>query len=216
MRSACQGTLTAARAALADGFAVNLSGGYHHAKPDDGEGFCVFADVSYALKSLWQDNTLADDALVLYIDLDAHMGNGVAHCFLEDPRVRLFDMYNNEIYPYDPEAAQRIDCNLPLKIGCEEDLYLGILADNLPSYVDQLTQEKPIALAVYNAGTDPYEGDELGGMKISQDGILRRDVFVFQTLQSRNIPTLFVPSGGYSKLSYQLIATSVDAMLSGS
>jgi histone deacetylase 11 len=102
MRWATAGTILAAREALRSGGVVmNLSGGYHHAGSDRGEGFCLYADVGVAVAVLRHDGLLAADDRVLYVDLDAHQGNGVARVFAHDPKVFLFDLYNRDIYPHD-------------------------------------------------------------------------------------------------------------------
>ncbi len=118
MRWAVRGSVLAARSALETGLAVNLSGGYHHAKPSGGEGFCIFSDIALIVRQLRNERMLGPGDRIVYIDLDAHQGNGVCHEFSADDRVQIFDMYNRDIYPRgDSEARQRIDCNLPLSFN---------------------------------------------------------------------------------------------------
>ena len=94
MRWAVAGSLIAAREALSTGIAVNLSGGYHHAKPDRGEGFCVFNDVAYLVHALRNEGQLTAEKRVAYIDLDAHQGNGVCHHFRADRQIFIYDAFN--------------------------------------------------------------------------------------------------------------------------
>ncbi len=99
MRWATRGTIIAAQESLIHGFAVNLSGGYHHAKPHHGEGFSIYADVGIAVASLRKDKLIAETDRVIHIDADAHQGNGICHTFMNDNRVFLFDIFNSRIYP---------------------------------------------------------------------------------------------------------------------
>lgn len=106
MRYATQGTVDAAQLALKNGVGINLGGGYHHAKNDEGGGFCVYADIPLALKELRKENP---NLKVLYIDLDAHQGNGVESCLFNDQNTYVVDCYNENNYPHDLEAAQKIN-----------------------------------------------------------------------------------------------------------
>lgn len=212
MRWAVMGTVQAGRDALASGLAVNLSGGYHHAKPDRGEGFCVYSDVAACIAMLRAEHLLATEDRIAYIDLDAHQGNGISHQFLEDSRVFLFDMFNRSLYPLDDQVArERVDCPIPLPSGCEGDRYLQLLRRHLPGFLDGIAKTHPVGLAVYNAGTDVFVDDALGGLKLSAAEVLERDLYVVRELRRRNIPAVMVLSGGYSEQSYQLVANSVVA-----
>ncbi len=213
MRWATRGTILAAEACLESGLAINLSGGYHHAKPEVGEGFCIYSDIAIAIASLRQSGKLQPNERVIYVDLDAHQGNGVCHAFLVDSRVFIFDMFNRSIYPLlDFEAKERIDCKIELPSKCDDDLYLGKLRELLPEFLDSVTRE-PVGLAIYNAGTDIYKDDPLGNMDVSAMGVRERDMFVVKELRSREIPTVMLLSGGYTRQSYQLVADSVVRLL---
>src|SRR5690606_17305009 len=107
MRWATMGTITASRLALEHGLAINLSGGYHHASPDDGHGFSASADVGLAVQYLRADGKLTESDRIVYIDLDAHQGNGVCRTFLGDPRVFIYDQYNMGIFPHNLRAQRR-------------------------------------------------------------------------------------------------------------
>jgi histone deacetylase 11 len=214
MRWAVRGTIIAAQLAMREGLAVNLSGGYHHAKLSCGEGFCLFNDIAIAVRALRRDGLLSDGSRTVYIDLDAHQGNGVCHQFKDDARTFVFDMYNQEIYPsYDAESHDRIDCDIGLSGGTSGNEYLAVLRDRLPAFLDSLGKNTPIALAIYNAGSDVVEGDPLGELGLSPSDVLERDLFVIDQLRSRNIPAIMLPSGGYTRDSYRLIATTIGALL---
>ena len=213
MRWATRGTILAATHALEHGFAVNLSGGYHHAKPDHGEGFSIYADVGIAVSQLRQQNLIKDDSRVAYIDTDAHQGNGVCHSFMSDNRVFIFDIFNAHIYPiFDVKARRRIDCEVGITHKVTDAQYMMQLRDQLPGFLDSISRS-PVEIAFYNAGTDVIEGDPLGGLRISDSTIRERDLFVVGELRKRGIPTVMVLSGGYTKQSYTLIADSVVGLI---
>jgi histone deacetylase 11 len=213
MRWATMGTIIAARQAIEHGLAINLSGGYHHASPNNGHGFSAYADVAIAIHDLRSTRRLSEDDRIVYIDLDAHQGNGVCRCFLHDKSLFIYDQFNRSIFPSDVLAQRRIDCSVPVSFPCHESDYLAALRSNLPKFLDALTQRDPFRLAIYNAGTDIFEADLLGGMSVSAKGVLERDQFVLQELIRRRIPTLVVLSGGYSRESFQLVADMVGYVL---
>lgn len=214
MRWAVSGTVLAAKEAMSSGLAINLSGGYHHAKPKRGEGFCAYSDIALAINMVRMESLVSEADTVVYIDLDAHQGNGVCHCFLDDERLRIFDLYNGDIYPaHDTVAQARIDWNLPVPSGCQTDAYLALLKKALPAFLSEVQGDGAIGLAVYTAGTDVYEADSLGQLGVSAEGILERDMFVIQMLQAQNIPTLMVLGGGYSPQSYQWVVNTVQQVL---
>jgi histone deacetylase 11 len=214
MRWATHGTILGVEQALRHGLAINLGGGFHHAKPSAGEGFCIYADAAVAVQHARSAGWIDEPSRIAYIDLDAHQGNGVCHCFRDDSRVFVFDMYNADIYPYgDRVARERIDCDLPLSMRCGDTEYIDLLRDRLPGFLDSIAHSHPIALAIYNAGTDIVVGDPLGQLNVTPAGVLQRDAFVVNTLRERGIPTLMLPSGGYTSQSYRLIAESVIAQL---
>ena len=215
MRWATMGSILAARAAMQQGAAANLAGGFHHAKPDAGEGFCLYADIPIAIEVLRREQLLKEHDRVAYVDLDAHQGNGVCHVFLQDSRVFIFDMFNRGAYPcLDRIARERIDCPIPLSAGCEDQEYLQKLRGQLPGFLDSVAGNGSLALIVFNAGTDPYEGDELGGLNLSATAMNQRDRFVIDSARDRGVPLLMLPSGGYSAMSFRLLADSVAYLLS--
>ena len=206
MRYATGGTMQAARLALDHGWAINLSGGYHHAKGHISSGFCFFADINLAAYQFLDERP---DARVMTIDLDAHQGNGFEAVFEDDPRTPTFDMYNGRIYPQDTAAAAFIKYNHPLNPGTSTDAYLHTLKSNLPQAIDA---EQP-DLIIYNAGVDIYEKDPLGGLGVSAEGIYERDLYVFSEARSRNIPIVMLLSGGYTGESFRIIGESIKRVI---
>jgi histone deacetylase 11 len=213
MKWAVRGSVLAARLALKNGWAVNLSGGYHHAKPDRGEGFCVFSDIALIVHQLRREKLLGRNDNVIYVDLDAHQGNGVCHQFLNDPTVFIFDMYNRDIYPRaDWQARDRIDSKQPVAFNCTGAEYLRTLRNNLPPFLESLARTSP-RLAIYNAGTDVFVRDKLGGMCLSAEDVLARDLFVVSELRRHQLPFVMLLSGGYSPESYRLVAGTVASLI---
>lgn len=213
MRWATRGTVLALRAALNEGVAINLGGGFHHAKPDRGEGFCLYSDIAIAVRELRTTGEIQLNRRIAYVDLDAHQGNGVCHQFREDRNVFIFDMYNSTIYPwYDVEVRRRIDCNLPLARNCTGEEYLRLLTKNLPGFLDSVSGQG-LPVGIYNAGTDVVIDDPLGQMSLTPNQILDRDLFVVDEFRRRGIPVVYLTSGGYTRRSYSLIANSVVAIL---
>ena len=214
MRWATMGTVVAAQEALQHGLAVNLSGGYHHAKPAAGEGFCLYSDIGLAVRVLTDRGLISADGTIAYIDLDVHQGNGVCHVFLHDPQVFIFDMFNPRIYPaHDTAARDRIDCPIRLPANCVDSEYMSLLSNRLQPFLDSISRNRSIALAIYNAGTDIYERDPLGQLRVSAAGILERDLYVLRELRGRGIPTMMLPSGGYTDQSHEMIATTIQSLL---
>ena len=228
MRYATQGTIVAAQVAMERGVGINLGGGYHHAKADEGHGFCPFADIPLAMKILWEE---IPNLKIMYVDLDAHQGNGVESILKDDPNVYIFDCYNENNYPWDKDAQQYIKkhivskdiyCDACLKKGaclkvhepynlwtkpCKacNDAYLASLKRELPLSI----QEFQPHIIFYNAGTDPFEGDLLGRMYLSENGIIERDEFVFQQAQENKVAICMTLSGGYSRKSGPIVGKSI-------
>lgn len=206
MKLATGGTILGVELALRFGWAINLSGGYHHAKAEDGEGFCVFADVPIALHSIWKK---CPNLKVLIVDLDAHQGNGTSSILGNDQRVAILDMYNSAIYPNDKEAAQLVKYPIRLNPQTTTEKYLNILSDLLPRAINEFNP----GLIIYNAGTDIFVEDQLGNLSVTEEGIIRRDEFVFGKAIQNKIPILMVLSGGYNKKSGYIIANSINNLM---
>jgi histone deacetylase 11 len=214
MRWACAGTLLAGQLALENGFAVNFAGGYHHAKPGSGEGFCVYSDIALLIHALRRSGRLPSYSPVAYVDLDVHQGNGVCHCFLDERNVIILDAFNRWIYPADDTLArQRVNYPLPLDEGCDDAVYLDLLRTHLPRFFDMVACTKAPALVIYNAGTDILRGDPLGRLAVSERGVLERDMFVVQQARQRDLPVVMLLGGGYTQTSHVVIADSVEALL---
>ena len=206
MRYGTGGTILACKLALQYGWSINLSGGYHHAKADHGEGFCFFADIPIAAQILWAENP---DMRIMVVDLDAHQGNGYEAIFQDDPRVFIFDMYNEDIYPADRSAAKYINFAVPVQSGATDGEYLALLETQLPPAIISSNPN----LIIFNAGTDIFKNDPLGALSISVEGIIARDEFVFKTARKLNVPVAMVLSGGYTKESSGIIAQSIINLL---
>jgi histone deacetylase 11 len=206
MRYATGGTILAFSLATQHGWAINLSGGYHHAKSDEGGGFCYYADVPIAARLFWEENP---GFILAVVDLDAHQGNGNACILGDDPRVRILDIYNGSIYPGDFEARSYVDVDLPVGMFIGDREYL----DTLEKGFEELFNGPVPDIIVYNAGTDVLRGDPLGGMGISEEGIIKRDEMVFDAARSRGIPIVMVLSGGYTRKSAGVIASSIENLL---
>jgi histone deacetylase 11 len=214
MRWATTGTIEGALATMTHRLVINLGGGYHHAKPNAGEGFCIYADAALAIDSMRRQRVLGKDDRIVHVDLDVHQGNGVCHCFAEDRAMFLFDMYNPSIYPaYDRVALDRLDCAIPLPPKSTGDEYLRLLSRRLPAFLDSAARSRPITFAIYNAGTDIYQDDLLGGLQVSHQAIVDRDWFVISELLKRGVPTLMLLSGGYHRHNYKIIADSLINIL---
>jgi len=187
-RFATGGTLRAARLALEHGMAVNLGGGFHHAGPDAGGGFCIFADMPVAIRVL-QSERLIRRALV--VDLDVHQGNGTADSVAADDHVYTFDMHQENIYPH-PKRHNDRDIALPAGTGDEE--FLAILREALP---DAFEAARP-DIVFYQAGVDGLASDPLADFAMTIDGMIERDATVFAEAHQREVPIVMVLGGGYS------------------
>jgi len=203
MLLATGGTILATELALKYGWSINLGGGYHHAYGDSGGGFCVYADISIAIKKLRKVHK--KNYKVMIVDLDAHQGNGHERDFTGDKNTYIFDMYGVPNYPNDIEARKGISKGIQLHLFMEDKEYLTLLKTELPKCFDSCKPE----LVLYNAGTDILAGDSIGAMSISPKGIIQRDEFVFQTCFERKVPIAMVFSGGYQKSNARIIADSI-------
>ncbi|NWU18477.1 HDA11 deacetylase, partial [Cephalopterus ornatus] len=178
-------------------------GGFHHCSSDKGGGFCAYADITLAIKFLFERVPGVSKATI--IDLDAHQGNGHERDFMDDPRVYIMDAYNRYIYPGDGFAKRAIKRKVELEWGTEDTEYL----QKVHTHVEGALNEFKPDILVYNAGTDVLDGDPLGGLAISPQGIVKRDEVVFKAARRRRIPVLMVTSGGYQKRTARIIADSI-------
>jgi acetoin utilization deacetylase AcuC-like enzyme len=214
------GSILAANLALQQGAAVNIAGGFHHAFPDHGEGFCMIHDVAVAIKRLHREGKVHR---VMTVDCDVHDGNGTAAIFppksrtgqplpsaagiqpnLRGVNASLRDSSQGELevftislhqannYPaYKPPSS--IDVNLP--DGTNDQQYLGWLDQALSSAFRQFEPE----LLCYIAGADPYKEDQLGGLSLTIEGLKQRDELVLRVARSRNLPVMITYAGGYAR-----------------
>jgi acetoin utilization deacetylase AcuC-like enzyme len=184
-----QGTVEAARDALAHGAGINLAGGTHHAFPDHGEGFCCFNDVALAVRRLQREGLVRR---VLVVDLDVHQGNGTAAIFADDAETYTFSMHGANNFPFRKERSRR-DVELP--DGCGDAEYLATLDRHLDEVFDAADAE----LAFYLAGADPYAGDRFGRLGVSIDGLRTRDRRVLAACRRRGLPVVLTLAGGYAR-----------------
>lgn len=188
-------TIAAARAAMAEGLAVHLGGGTHHATADKGSGFCVFNDVAVAGRLMQAEahrfGSLPRRLLRLWvIDLDVHQGNGTASIFRNDKSVFTLSIHGDKNFPFRKEDS---DLDVSLPDGCTDGDYLTALENALM----ELEGRFDAGVVLYLAGADPHEGDRLGRLKLSFDGMQARDRRVFDWCFSRRIPCVFAMGGGY-------------------
>ena len=180
------GTVEAARAALQDGIAGNLDGGTHHAFGDCGEGYCAFNDVAVAIRVLQHDGLIGRAAVV---DLDAHQGNGTAGIFASDDSVFTFSMHTRNIYPF-PKVPSKLD--VPLQEGTGDLEYNRLLEHAL-----QRVMTFAPDMIFYVAGVDTHEADGLGRLKMTHEGMQRRDRLVLEAARECDVPVVLTMGGGY-------------------
>ena len=204
-RKAAGGTIEAARQALKSPkkMAFNLGGGFHHAKPEKGEGFCIIADVPIAIRVL-QKEKLIKRALI--IDTDIHQGNGTIACLPNDPTTYTFSMHEGAIYPHPKEKG---DEDVELGGGITDAQYLEILQEKL----DQLFVKSQPDIVFHVAGCDSLKGDPLASGKMTHEGIAKRDAMVLAACKKHNVPYVMALSGGYSKDAWKAQYKSIREIL---
>jgi acetoin utilization deacetylase AcuC-like enzyme len=210
---AAGGSILAAQNALRDGVGFNIGGGFHHAFPGHGEGFCMIHDVAVAIRRLQRD---AKIRTAMTVDCDVHHGNGTAAIFagtrvpadplpsrapstLGEPKIRnahAGDVFTISLHQHNNYPAVKplssIDVDLPDGIG--DDDYLSWLDNSLSSGLRQFQPD----LLCYIAGADPYREDQLGGLALTVEGLKRRDELVFKVACARNLPVMVTYAGGYA------------------
>lgn len=183
------GTILAARNALADGAGFNLGGGFHHAFPEHGEGFCALHDVAIAIRRLQQDGAIRR---AMVVDCDVHHGNGTAKIFTGDSSVLTLSIHQFNNYPAEKPPSV-IDLHLANRVGDEE--YLDRLRGALPVAMDGFQPD----LVMYIAGADPYRKDRLGGLDLTIAGLRERDRLVMKSICERNAAVAVTLAGGYAQ-----------------
>ena len=181
-------TISAARVALEEGAAANLAGGTHHAKKDRAQGFCVFNDCVVAARVMQQEE-LADQILI--IDADVHQGNGTAEICAGDKSIYTFSIHGEKNFPTQKALS---DLDVELEDGIGDDVYLDCFRQGLTTSLNESYPD----LVFYLAGADPYEKDKLGRLKLSKDGLARRDQMVMDFCARRSLPVVMVMAGGYA------------------
>src|SRR5437899_137586 len=183
------------------GFAFNvgchIGGGLHHAFPNHGEGFCPFNDVAVAARVLQHRGV----ERIAIVDLDVHHGNGTALVFESDPTVFTFSMHQQHNYPmWKPRGS--LDVGLP--DGARDATFLGELERALPKVAAHRPQ-----CVFYLAGADPYEDDQLGGLRLTKEGLRRRDRLVVDTFRIAGVPIVVTLAGGYARRVEDTVAIHV-------
>jgi acetoin utilization deacetylase AcuC-like enzyme len=167
---------------------VHIGGGFHHAFAGHGEGFCVLNDVAVAVAKLRRDGEVRK---AMVVDCDVHQGNGTASLFAETDDVFTYSLHQMDLYPADkPEST----LDFGLWAGDGDEKYLAALHDHIPRIYEEFQPE----IIFYLAGADPYERDQLGGLRISKEGLMERGRIVIGEARRRKIPTVVLLAGGYA------------------
>ena len=200
---AAGGTILAGQSALRDGFGSNLSGGFHHAYPGHGEGFCAIHDVAVAIRKLQADGPVKK---AMVVDTDVHHGNGTAAIFRNDATVFTISIHQENNYPaHKPPSS--IDLNLDDRADDSE--YLGALIPAIQKAFDEFQPE----ILFYVGGADPYCEDQLGGLSLTKEGLKERDRKVFEEARCRRIPVATVLAGGYARRVEDTVRIHVNTIL---
>lgn len=226
---AAGGSILAAECALRDGVGINLGGGFHHAFPDHGEGFCMIHDVAVAIRRMQRDDKIET---AMTVDCDVHQGNGTAAIFAGTRTqseqlpsagpptlgaagkmrgahagdVFTISLHQENNYPaWKPRSS--IDVDLP--DGIEDEAYLAWLDNALSSGLRQFEPD----LICYIAGADPYREDQLGGLSLTIEGLKKRDELVFRVARARNIPIMVTYAGGYAQNVEDTVAIHANTVI---
>jgi acetoin utilization deacetylase AcuC-like enzyme len=196
------GTVLAARRALEDGLALHIGGGFHHAFRDHGEGFCVLNDVAVAVEKMIEEGKARK---VMIVDCDVHHGNGTAVIFAGREDVFTFSIHQMDIYPAEKPAGT-LDAGL--WSGDGDAKYLT----ELKAHVPRIFREFRPDLVLYLAGADPYEKDQLGGLKLTKAGLRERDRAVVEGARRLKIPVAVLLAGGYASEIEDTVAIHVNTV----
>jgi acetoin utilization deacetylase AcuC-like enzyme len=200
---AAGGTILAAQSALRDGFGCNLGGGFHHAYPDHGEGFCAIHDVAVGVRRLQADGAIRKG---LIVDTDVHHGNGTAAIFRGDSNVFTLSIHQENNYPAH-KPSSTVDLNMGDRV--DDDEYLGALIPAVQSALDEFRPD----IVFYVGGADPYCEDQLGGLSLTKQGIMLRDRKVFEESRKRGIPVATTLAGGYARRVEDTVRIHVNTIL---
>ena len=188
------GTILAAQLALNEGLACNTAGGSHHAFANSGNGYCVFNDVAVAAKKLITEHHIKN---ILIFDLDVHQGDGTAKIFENDENVFTLSIHSKKNYPLNKQLS---NLDIELDEGIKDDEYLEIVFNALEEM-----NKKKFDYVFYVAGVDVHEDDRIGKLKISTEGIKRREELVIHNFYKKRVPLCGVLGGGYNKDFNQLV-----------
>ena len=202
-RRSAGATIAACRAALDQGLAVNLAGGTHHAYADHGAGFCVFNDAAIAARLMQAERRVERVAIV---DLDVHQGNGTASILANDDSVFTLSVHGANNYPFKKELS---DLDVALPDGTGDDVYLAALQQALAELFLRFAPQ----LIIYLAGADPHEGDRLGKLNLTLDGLARRDHMLLEQARCRKIPVALAMAGGYGKNIQDTVAVHLQTIV---
>jgi acetoin utilization deacetylase AcuC-like enzyme len=200
------GSILAGQMALRDGFASNLSGGFHHAYADHGEGFCAIHDVAVAIRRLQADGAIKK---AIVVDTDVHHGNGTAAIFRNDPTVFTLSIHQLNNYP-GHKPPSNVDLNMDDRVEDEE--YLGALIPAVQQALDNFRPE----ILFYVGGADPYCEDQLGGLSLTKEGLKNRDRSVFEEARRRGIPVATTLAGGYARRVEDTVRIHVNTIFAAS
>ena len=203
---AAGGSILAGQMALRDGFGSNLSGGFHHAYPEHGEGFCAIHDVAVAIRKLQADG---DIKKAIVVDTDVHHGNGTPAIFRNDPSVFTLSIHQLNNYP-GHKPPSNVDLNMDDRVEDEE--YLGALIPAVQQALDSFRPE----ILFYVGGADPYCEDQLGGLSLTKEGLEKRDRGVFEEARRRGIPVATTLAGGYARRVEDTVRIHVNTILAAS
>jgi acetoin utilization deacetylase AcuC-like enzyme len=182
------GTIQACRNAIETGLGIHIGGGFHHAFPDHGEGFCVLNDIACGIKHLQRAKKILK---ALIVDCDLHHGNGTAYIFRNNKNVFTFSIHQENNYPAIKPPS---DLDIGLADGTGDEEYLEKLRENIPEIIGSFQPE----LILFVAGADPYERDQIGGLSLTTEGLKTRDELVIGWAKDSNIPLCIVLAGGYA------------------
>jgi len=183
------GTILTARRALKDGLSVHIGGGFHHAFPDHGEGFCVLNDVAVALEKIKQEGRIQK---AMIVDCDLHQGNGTSFIFAKKNYAFTFSIHQMDIYPAEKPLSS---VDVGLWSGDGDEKYLSSLCFHFPRLYSEFKPD----LVFYLAGADPFEGDQLGSLTLTKEGLKERDRIVIEEARKLRIPVAIVFAGGYAR-----------------
>lgn len=195
------GTYLAAKLAQARGFAANTAGGSHHALHDMGAGYCVFNDLAIAAHRL-----AAEGERVLIVDCDVHQGDGTAALMARRTDVATYSIHADKNFPV-RKARSTLDVALP--DDADDAAYMGALTASLPGLVDDFAP----TIILYQAGVDPWEGDRLGRLKLSHEGLVLRDRWIAALAKRRGLPLASALGGGYGVDAMEVSSRHVASIL---